>query len=123
MNGPSHLAGSKLQNHWLFDRGKTALSSDHLHLWKHPIYVLQKDSGLSRFRGDIRVLNPRLVKKFKGPFADLPKNDVADTLVIADHLHFGWSNRDAYMYDCRYKALQILTKFGVDVIQNLTQEK
>ena len=56
-------------------------------------------------------------------YSDLPKNDWVDAFVIADHLRFGRINREVYMDDYRYKALQTLTRARFDVIQNLTREK
>ena len=75
------------------------------------------------FKRKIHVLNPKQVRKFKEAYSDLPKNDWVDAFVIADHLRFGRINREVYMDDYRYKALQTLTRARFDVIQNLTREK
>ena len=87
------------------------------------VYALREDGGLGRFHRKIHVLNPKQVKKFKEAYPDLPKNDWVDAFVIADHLRFGRINREVYMDDYRYKALQTLTRARFDVIQNLTREK
>ena len=66
---------------------------------------------------------PKQVRKFKEAYSDLPKNDWVDAFVIADHLRFGRINREVYMDDYRYKALQTLTRARFDAVQNLTREK
>lgn len=87
------------------------------------VYALREDGGLGRFGRKIYVLNPKQVKKFKDAYSDLPKNDFVDAFVIADHLRFGRTNREVYMNDYRYKALQTLTRARFDAVQNLTREK
>ena len=87
------------------------------------VYALREDGSLGRFQRKIHVLNPKQVRKFKEAYPDLPKNDWVDAFVIADHLRFGRINREGYMDDYRYKALQTLTRARFDVIQNLTREK
>ena len=87
------------------------------------VYALREDGGLGRFQRKIHVLNPKQVRKFKESYPDLPKNDWVDAFVIADHLRFGRINKEVYMDDYRYKALQTLTRARFDVIQNLTREK
>lgn len=87
------------------------------------VYALREDGSLGRFQRKIHVLNPKQVRKFKEAYSDLPKNDWVDAFVIADHLRFGRINREVYMDDYRYKALQTLTRARFDVIQNLTREK
>ncbi|WP_341480234.1 IS110 family transposase [Anaerotruncus rubiinfantis] len=87
------------------------------------VYALREDGSLGRFVRKIHVLNPKQVKKFKDAYSDLPKNDFVDAFVIADHLRFGRINREVYMDDYRYKALQTLTRARFDAVQNLTREK
>lgn len=87
------------------------------------VYALREDGSLGRFGRKIHVLNPKQVKKFKDAYSDLPKNDFVDAFVIADHLRFGRTNREVYMDDYRYKALQTLTRARFDAVQNLTREK
>lgn len=87
------------------------------------VYALREDGNLGRFGRKIHVLNPKQVKKFKDAYSDLPKNDLVDAFVIADHLRFGRTNREVYMDDYRYKALQTLTRARFDAVQNLTREK
>lgn len=87
------------------------------------VYALREDGSLGRFGRKIHVLNPKQVKKFKDAYSDLPKNDYVDAFVIADHLRFGRTNREVYMDDYRYKALQNLTRARFDVVQSLTREK
>jgi hypothetical protein len=87
------------------------------------VYALREDGSLGHFGRKIHVLNPKQVKKFKDAYSDLPKNDFVDAFVIADHLRFGRINREVYMDDYRYKALQTLTRARFDAVQNLTREK
>jgi transposase len=87
------------------------------------VYALREDGSLGCFGRKIHVLNPKQVKKFKDAYSDLPKNDFVDAFVIADHLRFGRTNREVYMDDYRYKALQTLTRARFDAVQNLTREK
>ena len=77
------------------------------------VYALREDGRLGRFQRKIHVLNPKQVRKFKEAYSDLPKNDWVDAFVIADHLRFGRINREVYMDDYRYKALQTLTRAGL----------
>jgi transposase len=87
------------------------------------VYALREDSGLGRFQRKIHILNPKLVRKFKEAYPDLPKNDFVDAFVIADHLRFGRIASEVYMDDYRYKALQTLTRARFYAVQNLTREK
>ena len=74
------------------------------------VYFLREDATLASFNRKIHVLNPKQVKKFHDTYNDLPKNDYVDSFVIADCLRFGRINKEVYMGDYRYKALQNLTK-------------
>ena len=65
----------------------------------------------------------RQVKKFHDTYNDLPKNDYVDSFVIADCLRFGRINKEVYMGDYRYKALQNLTRARFFAVQNLVKEK
>ena len=87
------------------------------------VYALREDGSLGQFQRKIHVLKPKLVKKFKEAYPDLPKNDFVDAFVIADHLRFGRIAKEVYMDDYRYQALRTLTRARFDVIQNLTREK
>jgi transposase len=87
------------------------------------VCALREDGRLGRYQRKIHVLNPKQVKKFKGSYPDLPKNDWVDAFVIADHLRFGRIGKEVYMDDYRYKSLQTLTRARFDVVQNLTREK
>ena len=87
------------------------------------VYALREDGRIGRFERKIHVLNPKQVNKFKEAYSDLPKNDPVDAFVIADHLRFGRMNREVYMDDYRYKALQTLTRTRFGVVQALTREK
>lgn len=87
------------------------------------VYALREDGRLGQFQRKIHVLNPKQVNKFKEAYPDLPKNDSVDAFVIADHLRFGRMNREVYMDDYRYKALQTLTRSRFGVVQALTREK
>ena len=42
------------------------------------VYALREDGSLSRFQRKIHVLDPKLVRKFKEAYPDLPKNDFVD---------------------------------------------
>jgi hypothetical protein len=54
---------------------------------------------------------------------DLPKNDFADSFVIADCLRFGRINKEVYLSDYRYAALKTLTRARFYAVQNLIKEK
>lgn len=69
------------------------------------------------------MLNPKLVKRFRDSYSDLPKNDYVDSFVIADHLRFGRITKEVYMDDYRYQALKLLTRARHQTVQDLTREK
>ena len=87
------------------------------------VYFLREDATLAPFNRKIHVLNPKQVKKFHDTYNDLPKNDYVDSFVIADCLRFGRINKEVYMGDYRYKALQNLTRARFFAVQNLVKEK
>ena len=87
------------------------------------VYFLNEDASLVPYNRKIHVLNPKQVSKFKEAYNDLPKNDSIDSFVIADCLRFGRINKEAYLDDYRYKALQNLTRARFFAVQNLTREK
>lgn len=87
------------------------------------VCFLREDANLSKFNRKIHVLNPKQVKKFKDSYPDLPKTDYVDSYIIADALRFGRINKEVYMDDYRYKALQNLTRARFFAVQNLTKEK
>lgn len=87
------------------------------------VYFLREDATLSSFNKKIHVLNPRQVKKFHDAYNDLPKNDYVDSFVIADCLRFGRINKEVYMGDYHYKALQNLTRARYFAVSNLIKEK
>ena len=87
------------------------------------VYFLREDATLVPFNKKIHVLNPKQVKKFHDSYNDLPKNDYVDSIVIADCLRFGRINKEVYMSDYRYKALQNLTRARYYAVQNLIKEK
>ncbi len=87
------------------------------------VYFLSEDDTLARFNRKIHVLNPRQVSKFKEAYNDLPKNDFIDSFVIADCLRFGRINKEVYIGDYRYKALQNLTRARYFTVSNLIKEK
>ena len=76
----------------------TSIYGDHL------VYALREDGNLGRFTPKIHVLNPKQVRKFKEAYSDR-------------------SNREVFMDDYRYKALQTLTRARFYAIQNLAREK
>ncbi len=87
------------------------------------VYFLREDATLACFDRKIHVLNPKQVKKFKDSYNDLPKNDYIDSFVIADCLRFGRINKEVYMEDYHYKALQNLTRARYYAVTNLIKEK
>lgn len=87
------------------------------------VYFLRKDATLAPFNRKIHVLNPKQVKNFKEAYNDLPKNDYVDSYVIADCLRFGRINKEVYLGDYRYKALQNLTRARFFAVENLIKEK
>ena len=87
------------------------------------IYFLREDGSIATYDKQIHVLNPKQVKKFKDSYNDLPKNDYIDSFVIADCLRFGRINKEVYLDDYRFKALQNLTRARYFAVQNLTREK
>jgi transposase len=87
------------------------------------VCFLREDGHLSLYNKKIHVLNPKQVKKFKDAYPDLPKNDYVDAYIIADALRFGRINKEVYMSDYRYKALQNLTRARFFAVQNQTKEK
>lgn len=87
------------------------------------VYFLREDVSLASFNRKIHVLNPKQVNKFKESYNDLPKNDWVDSFVIADCLRFGRINKEVYMGDYHYKALQNLTRARYFAVTNLTREK
>lgn len=87
------------------------------------VYFLREDATLATFDRKIHVLNPKQVKKFKDAYNDLPKNDYVDSFVIADCLRFGRINKEVYIGDYHYKALQNLTRARYFAVCNLTKEK
>ena len=87
------------------------------------VYFLREDATLAPFNKKIHVLNPKQVKRFHDSYNDLPKNDYVDSFVIADCLRFGRINKEVYMSDYRYKALQNLTRARYYAVQNLIKEK
>ena len=89
----------------------------------HLVYFLREDFSLSSFNKKIHVLNAKQVDKFKESYPDLPKTDDTDAFVIAGYLRFGRINKEVYMDDYRYKALQNLTRSRFYAVHNLTREK
>ena len=87
------------------------------------VYFLREDATLAPFHRKIHVLNPKQVNKFKEAYNDLPKNDSVDSFVIADCLRFGRINKEVYLGDYRYKALQNLTRARYFAVCNLVKEK
>ena len=87
------------------------------------VYFLREDATLLPFNRKIFVLNPKQVNKFKEAYNDLPKNDSVDSFVIADCLRFGRINKEVYLGDYHYKALQNLTRARYFAVCNLVKEK
>lgn len=89
----------------------------------HLVYFLKEDASLAKYNMKIHVLNPKQVRNFKEAYNDLQKNDYIDSFVIADCLRFGRINKEVYMNDYRFKALQTLTRARFFSIQNLVKEE
>lgn len=87
------------------------------------VCFLREDGSLTPYNKKIHVLNPKQVNKFKQAYNDLPKNDYVDSFIIADCLRFGRINKEVYLNDYRYKALQNLTRARFFAVQNLVKEK
>lgn len=87
------------------------------------VYFLREDASLASFDRKIHVLNPKQVNKFKESYNELPKNDWVDSFVIADCLRFGRINKEVYIEDYHYKALQNLTRARYFAVNNLSREK
>lgn len=87
------------------------------------VCFLREDGSLNPFNKKIHVLNPKQVNQFKLAYNDLPKNDYVDSYVIADCLRFGRINKEVYMDDYRFKALQNLTRARYFAVQSLVKEK
>ena len=87
------------------------------------VCFLREDGSLTPYNRKIHVLNPKQVNKFKESYNDLQKNDYVDSFVIADCLRFGRINKEVYLDDYRYKALQNLTRARYQAVCNLTREK
>ncbi|MCD8008832.1 MAG: IS110 family transposase [Clostridiales bacterium] len=87
------------------------------------VCFLREDGTLTPYNKKIHVLNPKQVANFKLAYNDLPKNDYVDSFVIADCLRFGRINKEVYLDDYRYMALQNLTRARFSAVQNLTKEK
>jgi len=101
----------------IFGLEATSVYGDNL------VYFLREDGSLTPYNRKIHVLNPKQVNKFKESYNDLPKNDYVDSFIIADCLRFGRINKEVYLDDYRYKALQNLTRARYVTVQNLTKEK
>ena len=101
----------------IFGLEATSVYGDNL------VYFLREDGSLTPYNRKIHVLNPKQVNKFKESYNDLPKNDYVDSFIIADCLRFGRINKEVYLDDYRYKALQNLTRARYITVQNLTKEK
>lgn len=87
------------------------------------VCFLREDGSLTPYNKRIHVLNPKQVSKFKLAYNDLPKNDYVDSYVIADCLRFGRINKEVYLDDYRFQALQNLTRARFFAVQNLVKEK
>ena len=87
------------------------------------MYFLREAATPAPFNSKIHIFNPRQVKQFHDAYNDLPKNDYVDSFVIADCLRFGRINKEVYIGDYHYKALQNLTRARYFAVQNLTKEK
>jgi len=83
---------------------------------------LASESRLAPFVPQVHVFNPKVIRKFKEAYVDLPKNDWTDAWVIADRLRFG-RLPDTLQVDFRYLPLQRLTRFRYHLTQSITREK
>ena len=85
------------------------------------ICFLREYDSLMPYNKKIHDLNPKQVNKFKLAYNDLPKNNYVDSFVITDCLRFGRINKEVYLDDYRYKALQNLTRARFFTVQNLVK--
>ncbi len=87
------------------------------------VYFLREDAALARFNRKIHVSTLSRSKSFNDTYNDLPKNDYVDSFVISDCLRFGRINKEVYLGDYHYKALQNLTRARFFAVQNLVKRK
>lgn len=88
----------------------------------HIVSFIKRDNRINNYDYNLHVLNPKQVKRFKGIYSDIPKNDRIDAWVIADNLRFGRITKEVYMDD-NVKALQKLTRARFFAANNLAREK
>jgi transposase len=100
---------------------KIGMEATNLYWWHLHEYLVHNDE-LQPFETEIYVLNPSLVDGFKKAYTKLPKTDAIDAWVIADRLRFG-GLRPTPPQDPRYAALQRLTRFRYNLVQDITREK
>jgi transposase len=127
---PNNLGGAQaISRQIVAALAETRLSSVSIGIEATGIYgdglmrFLNEDGAIGQFERKLHVLNPKQVSKFKQAYPDLPKNDGVDAFIIADSLRFGRITAALYMDDCRYTALQKLTRARFYAVQNLTREK
>ncbi|GIM48428.1 IS110 family transposase [Collibacillus ludicampi] len=81
-----------------------------------------EDEALASRNTKVYTINPKLIRKFKKSYPDLPKTDQVDAWIIADRLRFGRLTLTVLMQE-QYIALQRLTRMRYHLVHNLTREK
>ena len=97
------------------------LEATSVYSW-HPAMYLHQEPLLQERKVKVFTINPKLVKKFKEAYTDLPKTDRIDAWIIADRLRFGRLKMTAVLQE-QYIALQRITRMRFHLVQNLTREK
>ncbi|HHY80601.1 MAG TPA: IS110 family transposase [Thermoanaerobacter sp.] len=88
----------------------------HLHTF------LASSPELAPFNPLFYVINPSIIKSFKGAYIHLPKTDSIDAAVIAECVRFG-QVKPTPLPDLRYAALQKLTRMRYHIVPSLVREK
>lgn len=77
-----------LDRHHDFNRIVIAMESTS-NYGLHIANYLSSSERLAPFSSKVYVVNPKLIRSYKGTFVDLPKNDGVDSFVIADFARAG----------------------------------
>jgi len=87
-----------------------------------PALFLNEDEVLRKRQTKVYTINPKLIKKFKEAYPELPKTDAIDAWIIADRLRFGRLPLTTVLSE-QYAALQRLTRMRYRLVHNMTKEK
>lgn len=97
------------------------MESTSVYSW-HPAMFFHQDELLQHQNTKVYTINPKLIRKFKKSYVDLPKTDRIDAWIIADRLRFGRLTLTVVMQE-QYTALQRLTRMRYHLVHNITREK